>query len=141
MITEQIRSIGAEFGFTEYAMLQLLGYDPDTITIAYDYTKKHLKEIDHAFKFFVTICRKTCQIRGIKPDYTHSLLLISTLGYKMGDKLLLSDKESQPRFDNPPVQDPINGNGTAVEQSVDTTKLVRQNKFALDLQKMLGIIN
>lgn len=91
--------ISANLGWTEYTSLQC-SFAPDNfIEIAYNFYLKHKKNVRNSALFILKTLRTICKNHGFKPKYSDIDIKCHVAGYRYGDRLLLSDPESQPRFE------------------------------------------
>jgi DNA-binding MarR family transcriptional regulator len=91
--------ISANLGFSDYCSLQFISFADHVLISVYHYFLKKRKEIKNPALFMLKMCRIVCKAKNIKPNYSDMLLKVNAAGYSSGDRLLLSDPESQPRFE------------------------------------------
>lgn len=101
LISAKNRNLSAEFGYTDYARLINAAFDDPTLQIAYTITKKHRKNVTHLFAFFHAVCKKVAKMQGKQVNWIELYDRLDAAGFKRGSKLLLSDEEAQPLYDDP----------------------------------------
>lgn len=92
------RHIGAQLSFTEYALLIIDMFPKEVLEVAYSRMQRYRNDSGDPFKYFWSICKEECERRKIEPDTATMIERVKASGFKPGDRLLLSDPEAQPNY-------------------------------------------
>jgi hypothetical protein len=100
-VSPLIRNFAASYGLTQYGTLLFVCFTEDVIAQALEEFLRQKPSIDCEVRWLWARCRALSIEQGSKIDYKTMYDLMKAGGYEPGQSLYLSERDSQPRYDEP----------------------------------------
>ena len=120
-----INQMGAHYGFTDYAKLLFVCFDDNIIRTACKEFHALNGTIKHPVKWIWSRCKTISEKENKSIDYPKMQLMVKAAGFGPNDRLLMSDRDAQPRYQEKKI--PTKGKDETIEQS-DTYSRIKQEE-------------